>query len=106
MQLLNLIIYLCGSFHSNGQPIQVFKFKITSDNYLNSLEVLHNYLGRNEMVIQNHIKLFSIYLKNFTSGHKYVKALWLFYNKVVVHVRSYATLGFNYTTRNYQILMV
>ena len=69
--------YLSDSLHGEGRkPID--GIKITSDNYLTALEVLHNRFGRNDMVIQNHIKnlLSNLTVKcNVTSGPKYVKAL-------------------------------
>ena len=87
--------YLSDSLHGEGRkPID--GIKITSDNYLTALEVLHNRFGRNDMVIQNRIKnlLSNLTVKcNVTSGPKYVKALWHFYDEVVAHMRSLATLG-------------
>ena len=87
--------YLDGSLHGEGKkPIQ--GIKITSENYFIALELLHNRFGRNDVVIQNHIRqlLSNLSVKcNVSSGPRYVKALWLFYDEVVAHVRSLATLG-------------
>ena len=95
LDLVQKFTYLSNSLHGEGkQPIK--GYRITSSNYYIALEVLHKRFGKNDVVIQNHIKQLlsnSPIQCNVTSGPKFVKALWIFYDEVVAHVRSLDTLG-------------
>ena len=86
--------YLDRALHGEGRkPLK--GLKVTSDNYLPALQILHQRFGRNDQVIQSHLKQLSSHISidfNVT-GHNYIKNLWQFFDQVNGHVRSLATLG-------------
>ena len=70
--------------------------KVTSKNYQNAIDALKDRYEKPDLVIQSHIQalLGKLTLNcTATSGPKYVKALYNFYDEVVSHIRSLGNLG-------------
>ena len=75
-------------------PIQ--GIKLTSKNYPDAIDALKDRYEKPDLVIQSHIQalLGKLTLNcTATSGPKFVKALYNFYDEVVSHIRSLSNLG-------------
>ena len=92
---LTKMIYLVSSLKGNVAHV-VKGLAVSASNYPVARKALEERYGRKDLIIQSHVQYLLDDLKvncNETSGSKYVKSLWSFYDQVMTHIRSLDTLG-------------
>ena len=91
------MIYLVSSLKGDASNI-IKGLAVTAGNYPLARKALEERFGRKDIIIQSHVQYLLDDLKvtsSETSGFKYIKALWCFYDQIMLHVRSLDNLGVN-----------
>ena len=92
---LHKMIYLVNSLKGDAANI-VKGLAVSGSNYQVARRALEERYGRKDLIIQSHVQSLLDDLKvtcSESSGSKYVRSLWSFYDQVMTHIRSLETLG-------------
>lgn len=95
LPIVKIFVYLKGAL--DGEASRSIKgLSLVESNYTVAIEILQERFGRNDLIIQSHLKSLlklDIATKCLPGSAGYLSSLWDFYDDIVSHVRSIEGLG-------------